>query len=63
MRKTISVRGVDEDAIELLGEMRAEERRLAGGLISDAIRCYYDSLYSDDQEAEDADLFRQSSKH
>lgn len=59
MRKTISVRGVDKDAIELLDEMRAEERRLAGGLISDAIRFYYDSLYPDDEEDDD-DLFRRN---
>lgn len=59
MRKTISVRGVDKDAVELLDEMRTEERRLAGALISDAIRCYYDSLYPDDEDADD-ERFRQN---
>lgn len=48
MRKTISVRGVDEDAIDLLEVMRSEERRLVGALVSDAIRMFYESLYGDD---------------
>ena len=56
MRKTISVRGVDQEAIDLLSEMRVEDRRLVGALVSDAIRCYYDTLYSDEEDADGAEL-------
>ncbi|WP_413219523.1 hypothetical protein [Tritonibacter mobilis] len=53
MRKKISIRQVDEDAIEMLAELREEERRFAGAIVSDAIREYWVSVFGDDEE--DAD--------
>jgi len=53
MRKKLSVRQVDEDAIEMLAELRDEERRFSGAIISDAIREYWEAVFADDDEAED----------
>ena len=42
MRMRLSVKGVDEDAMELLAELREEERRQVGAIIGDAIRHYHE---------------------
>jgi len=51
MRRRFSVKGVDEDALDLLTEIREEERRFTGAVIGDAIRCYHETLF--EQEADD----------
>ncbi|UTS82231.1 hypothetical protein [Phaeobacter piscinae] len=50
MRKKISIRQVDEDAIEMLAELREEERRFSGAIISDAIREYWETVFGGDEE-------------
>lgn len=45
MRRRFSVKGVDEDAIDLLIEIREEERRFTGAVIGDAIRLYHESIF------------------
>lgn len=51
MRKTLSVKGVDMDAIELLLELRDWERRQTGAIIGDAIRHYSETIFEDDTES------------
>lgn len=51
-RKILTVKGVDIDAIEMLAELREEERRYAGAILSDAIREYWLCIFDDpDTEA------------
>ena len=50
MRKRLTVRGVHEDAIEALREMREIEQRLVGAIVSEAIWMYWDAHHGDDQE-------------
>jgi hypothetical protein len=42
-RKKITVRGVDIDAIELLHQIKQEERRTLGAIVGDAIRDYWEN--------------------
>lgn len=50
MRRNISIKGIDEDAIELLQELRETERRFIGAIVSDAIRWYYDEITDDSDD-------------
>ena len=50
MAKKISIRGMDEDALEMLNELRLEERRFLGAIVSDAIRNYWHEVFEDDDE-------------
>ena len=52
MRRRFSVKGVDEDALELLTEIREAERRHTGAVVSDAIRYYHGWLFEADDEDE-----------
>lgn len=47
MRKKITVRNVDEEAIDMLAELREEERRFAGAIVSDAIREYWGAIFEE----------------
>lgn len=47
MRKKITVRNVDEEAIDMLAELREEERRFAGAIVSDAIREYWSTIFEE----------------
>ncbi|MBO9406181.1 hypothetical protein J7399_01980 [Shimia sp. R9_1] len=47
MRKKITVRNVDEEAIDMLAELREEERRFAGAIVSDAIREYWGATFEE----------------
>lgn len=47
MRKRISIRHVDDDAIDMLAELREEERRFAGAIVSDAIREYWNATFEE----------------
>ncbi len=53
MRKRISIRHVDEDAIEMLAELREEERRFVGAIVSDAIREYWEAIFEAPSEQAD----------
>ena len=44
-----TIRGIDEDAWQLLHEVREHNRTQTGALISSAIRTWYDRLPDDDQ--------------
>lgn len=51
-RKKITVRGVDIDAIELLHQIKLEERRALGAIVGDAIREYWENTTEDVIEGE-----------
>jgi hypothetical protein len=51
MLKRFSVRNVDEDAINLLAEIKAEERRELGAILEDCIHTYWREVF--DEEAEE----------
>ncbi len=44
MRKRVTIRGVDLDAIEMLAEVREETRTATGALVGEAIRYWYERL-------------------
>lgn len=46
-RKKITIRGVDIDAIELLHQIKSEERRALGAIVGDAIREYWENITED----------------
>jgi hypothetical protein len=50
MRKKITIRGVDESAIQMLADIREEERRFVGAIVSDAIRIYWEGIFEYDEE-------------
>ncbi len=45
MRKKVTIRGVDTEAWDALKQMRDEEQRLVGAIISDAIFEYHDNRH------------------
>lgn len=53
-RKKITVRGVDIDAIELLNQIKQEERRTLGAIVGDAIREYWDNTTEEVIEGENS---------
>lgn len=48
-RQRITLKGVDNDAIDMLHEIKERERRFLGAIASDAIR-YYWSEHQDNEE-------------
>lgn len=50
LKKRISVRGVDEEVIDMLNELREEQDRFIGRILSDAVRQYWETR----DEEEDA---------
>ncbi|WP_162653314.1 hypothetical protein [Lentilitoribacter sp. Alg239-R112] len=48
LKKRISVRGVDEEAIDMLNELRDEEGRFIGRILSDAIYEYRETRDDED---------------
>lgn len=50
MRKRITIKGVDQDAIDMLDELRLEERRVLGAIIGDAIRHYWGTIFEADED-------------
>lgn len=55
MRKRITIKGVDEDAISMLQDLRLEERRMLGAIIGDAIRCYWATIFEDEDGQTNSD--------
>ena len=45
MRKTMTIRGIDLDAHEMLLELREAERRQTGAIVGDALRHYFDYVF------------------
>ena len=52
-RRRITVRGLDEDAWEMLCEVREYTRTQTGALLGDAIRFWYESLEEGDPEEDE----------
>lgn len=50
MLKRFSVRKLDQEAIEMLGELRAFERREVGAILEDCINSYWREVFEDDLE-------------
>lgn len=48
MLKRFSVRNLDEDAIDLLAEIKAEERRELGAILEDCIQSYWNEVFDED---------------
>lgn len=47
MRRKITVKHVDEDAWEMIADLREHERRFIGAIVGDAIRLYWSSIFED----------------
>ena len=52
MRKKVTIKGIDIDAWNVLKQMRVEEQRLLGAIVSDAILDYHDQHYGEQDCAE-----------
>lgn len=53
-RKRITIKGVDQDAIDMLEDLRIEERRVLGAIIGDAIRQYWADVFETDEDISEA---------
>ena len=53
LKKRITVRGVDEEAIEMLREIKEDEGRFMGRVLEDAVREYWSARYVEDGTCED----------
>jgi len=49
MLKRFSVRNLDEDAIEMLADIKAEERRELGAILADCIYAYWHEIFDVDE--------------
>lgn len=56
MRKKVTVKGIDVDAWAALKQMRHDEQRLLGAIISEAILEYRDLHYGDEEEIYSEDM-------
>lgn len=45
MMKRFSVRNLDQDAIDMLAEIKAAERRELGAILEDCIHSYWDEVF------------------
>ena len=52
MLKRFSVRNLDEDAIEMLADIKAEERRELGAILADCIYAYWHDIFDVDETGE-----------
>lgn len=52
MRKRFSVRNLDQDAIEMLADIKAEERRELGAILEDCISAYWHEVFEVDASDE-----------
>jgi len=50
MLKRYSVRNLDQDAIDMLGELKAVERREVGAILEDCINSYWREVFEDEQD-------------
>lgn len=54
MLKRFSVRKLDQDAIDMLADIKAEERRELGAILEDCIHAYWQELFGDVDELPEA---------
>lgn len=52
LKKRITVRGVDEDVVDMLRQLREEEGRFTGHILCDAVRHYWDQEYEEENAYE-----------
>jgi galactose-1-phosphate uridylyltransferase len=50
MLRRYSVRKLDSDAIEMLAEIKAEERRELGAILEDCIAAYWRDIFEDEAD-------------
>lgn len=50
MLKRFSVRNLDQDAIEMLAEIKVQERRELGAILEDCINSYWHEIFDEDAE-------------
>ena len=55
LKKRITVRAVDEEVVDMLSQLREEEGRFAGRILSDAIRFYWRSGEEEESDLEGLD--------
>ncbi|WP_039016869.1 hypothetical protein [Halocynthiibacter namhaensis] len=48
MLKRFSVRNLDQNAIEMLAEIKIEERRELGAILEDCIHSYWHEIFDED---------------
>ena len=54
MLKRFSVRNLDQDAIEMLADIKVHERRELGAILEDCIQSYWHEVF--DEDPDDVDL-------
>ena len=52
MRKKATFRGVEEDALDKLAELRDVEQRFVGAIITDAINHYWMQVFEVDEDGD-----------
>jgi hypothetical protein len=50
MLKRFSVRNLDQDAIEMLADIKAHERRELGAILEDCIQSYWHEVFDEDAD-------------
>ena len=55
LKKRITVRAVDEEVIDMLSQLREEEGRFIGRILSDAVRDYWDDRAEEEEVFEGLD--------
>ncbi len=50
MLKRYSVRNLDQDAIDMLGELKAIERREVGAILEDCISAYWREIFENEAD-------------
>ena len=54
MLKRFSVRNLDQEAIDMLADIKAEERRELGAILEDCINAYWQELFGDADDLPEA---------
>ncbi len=49
-RQKVSFRQVDEEVMEMLAELREQERRYTGAILGDAVREYWEATFCEDPD-------------
>ncbi|WP_425040561.1 hypothetical protein [Primorskyibacter sp. S187A] len=50
MMRRFSVRNLDQEAIDMLADIKAEERRELGAILEDCIHAYWAELFGDEAD-------------
>ncbi len=54
MLKRFSVRNLDQEAIDMLADIKAEERRELGAILEDCIHAYWQDLFEIEERGAEA---------